>query len=172
MVRHAGLHGDHAHRVRDHIVKVPGDPEPLLTDRPAALVCPLLGEALGLLELGLTPCAERTQVLPGQPGHRDGEYGADPRGGCGHARRLQREGDDQSDHPRQIDHNGPAATHMQADPEHQSEGGVPRERAEPPDRIGDQRQVRDDDRRHREPPVDGEWGADRARQQVGDDRRR
>ena len=172
MVRHAGLHGDHAHRVRDHIVKVPGDPEPLLTNRPAALVRPLLDEALGLLELELTPCAERTQMLPGQPGHGDGEYGADPRGGGGHARRLQREGDDQSDDPRQIHHNGPDATHMQADPEHQSEGGVPGERAEPLDRIGGQRQVRDDDRRHRELSVDRERGADRAGQQVGDDRRR
>jgi hypothetical protein len=172
VVRHTGLDSDHAHRVGDHVVEVPGNPEPLLADRPSALVHALLSQPLGVGKLLVSPRPARPQVLPGQPGNRDREDRADPRGSRRHAGGLQPERDDQSDDAAQIDHHGSPAAHMQTDPEHQGENGVARERGEPIDRIDDQGQVRGQHCTHGKPPVNGERHADRTSQQVCDDRRR
>src|ERR1019366_295588 len=45
----APLPGHHAHAVRHHVVQFPGDPQPLLGDRPPRLVDLRLRAALGLL---------------------------------------------------------------------------------------------------------------------------
>ena len=84
-----GLDGDDAHRVGDDVVEVSSDAQPLgrdraalvlglLLDEAAGFLGPLLGLMVGLVELLLASRTAGPQVLSGQPGHRDGEQGADP----------------------------------------------------------------------------------------------
>ena len=178
VVGDAGLDGDDAHRVGDDVVEVAGDPQPLGADRPAfllrllldeatCLVGCLLGLSVGLVELVAASGPAGLQVLPGQPGHGDGEQGTDPRRCRRHARRLEQQRAGQPRHAGQVHHQRSAPTGVERDREHQREGCVPGERAVAAQGIADQGQVGDHDRGHREPAMQRERTGDDGRPQVG-----
>ena len=72
VVADGGLHGDHAHRVRDDVVQFAGDAQTLLGHGPARLFLALAFEPFGPRPASSVHRARRpTQVPAGQPGHSE-----------------------------------------------------------------------------------------------------
>ena len=88
VVGHAGLDGDHAHRVGDHVVQLAGDPQPLRGHRPPGPLLALCSSRWARSCSAVHRCRRYRRFSPASQATVTRQDGADPRRGVDHRRRL------------------------------------------------------------------------------------